>query len=293
MQHLIVIDKPAGMVVHPAPGNPDGTLVNALLAHCGAEPRRHRRGAPAGHRASARQGHERPAGRRQDRGWRTRRCRAISRRAGSSAPTAAFVWGVPRPPPGEIAGNIGRSPRQPQEDGRRRRKAAARPAVTRYRVERALRRSRGACRMPPADRPHPPDPGSSRASRPSADRRSGLRHARRARASRASAPAGAQIAAFPRQALHARLLGFTHPVDRRQLDFDSPLPADLGELDAKFRATLNWTKSDYISRVIGGVGGSPGSPGRLERSPITALQSEQQSSNGHPFGPFHLFGKET
>ncbi|HEX3524756.1 MAG TPA: pseudouridine synthase, partial [Stellaceae bacterium] len=34
--HLIVIDKPAGMVVHPAPGNPDGTLVNALLAHCGA-----------------------------------------------------------------------------------------------------------------------------------------------------------------------------------------------------------------------------------------------------------------
>ena len=32
---LIVIDKPAGLVVHPAPGNEDGTLVNALLAHCG------------------------------------------------------------------------------------------------------------------------------------------------------------------------------------------------------------------------------------------------------------------
>src|SRR4051812_29020599 len=32
---LIVIDKPAGMVVHPAPGNPDSTLVNALIAHCG------------------------------------------------------------------------------------------------------------------------------------------------------------------------------------------------------------------------------------------------------------------
>ncbi|HUH04628.1 MAG TPA: RluA family pseudouridine synthase [Kofleriaceae bacterium] len=32
--HLIVIDKPAGLVVHPAPGHPDGTLVNALLAHC-------------------------------------------------------------------------------------------------------------------------------------------------------------------------------------------------------------------------------------------------------------------
>lgn len=33
--HLIVVNKPKGMVVHPAPGNPDGTLVNALLYHCG------------------------------------------------------------------------------------------------------------------------------------------------------------------------------------------------------------------------------------------------------------------
>ena len=33
--HLIVLDKPAGLVVHPGPGQPDGTLVNALLAHCG------------------------------------------------------------------------------------------------------------------------------------------------------------------------------------------------------------------------------------------------------------------
>ena len=35
-EDLIVVDKPRGMVVHPAPGHPDGTLVNALLAHCGA-----------------------------------------------------------------------------------------------------------------------------------------------------------------------------------------------------------------------------------------------------------------
>ena len=34
-EDLLVINKPSGMVVHPAPGNPDGTLVNALLAHCG------------------------------------------------------------------------------------------------------------------------------------------------------------------------------------------------------------------------------------------------------------------
>ena len=35
-EHLIVLVKPAGLVVHPAPGHADGTLVNALLAHCGA-----------------------------------------------------------------------------------------------------------------------------------------------------------------------------------------------------------------------------------------------------------------
>lgn len=34
-EDLLVVNKPKGMVVHPAPGNPDGTLVNALLAHCG------------------------------------------------------------------------------------------------------------------------------------------------------------------------------------------------------------------------------------------------------------------
>ena len=33
-EHLLVVNKPKGMVVHPAPGNPDGTLVNALLYHC-------------------------------------------------------------------------------------------------------------------------------------------------------------------------------------------------------------------------------------------------------------------
>lgn len=35
-EHLIVLNKPTGMVVHPAPGNPSGTLVNALLHHCGS-----------------------------------------------------------------------------------------------------------------------------------------------------------------------------------------------------------------------------------------------------------------
>src|SRR5712691_7728198 len=107
--HLIVIDKPAGMVVHPAPGNPAGTLVNALLAHCGPSlagiggVRRpgivHRidkdtsglmvvAKTEAAHRALSVDF----AQRRIDRAY------------------TAFVWGVPAPRDGEITGNIGRSP---------------------------------------------------------------------------------------------------------------------------------------------------------------------------------------
>jgi len=43
---------------------------------------------------------------------------------------------------------------------------------------------------------------------------------------------GCEIAAFPRQALHARLLGFAHPASREHVTFDSPLPADLERLEA-------------------------------------------------------------
>ena len=65
---LLIVDKPAGLVVHPSPGHAAGTLVNALLARAG------RRGfggiagvAAAGHRPSPRPRHERPPDGRQDR----------------------------------------------------------------------------------------------------------------------------------------------------------------------------------------------------------------------------------
>ena len=58
--HLLVVNKPKGMVVHRS-GNPDGTLVNALLWHCKAASRHRRRDTPR-HRPPHRQGHQRPAG---------------------------------------------------------------------------------------------------------------------------------------------------------------------------------------------------------------------------------------
>ena len=133
--HLIVIDKPAGMVVHPAPGNLHGTLVNALLDHCGADLsgiggiRRpgivHRLDkdtsglmvvakTEAAHHALSRDF----AARRIDRAY------------------TAFVWGVPAP--------LRRDRRQYRPQHRNRKKMAVsgqdagRPALTRYRVERSF-----------------------------------------------------------------------------------------------------------------------------------------------------------
>jgi 23S rRNA pseudouridine1911/1915/1917 synthase len=225
--HLIVIDKPAGLVVHPAPGNPDGTLVNALIAHCGASlagiggVRRpgivHRLDkdtsglmvvakTEAAHQALSRDF----ALRRIDRAY------------------AAFVWGAPAPATGEIAGNIGRSPSNRKKmavvgEGR------GRPALTRYRVERAFKTKAALieCRLATGRthqiRVHLAHFGHPLIGDPVYGTRAGRAVAR-------SCEVGARIAAFPRQALHARRLGFTHPAGAGQLEFDSPLPADLHAL---------------------------------------------------------------
>lgn len=226
--HLIVIDKPAGMVVHPAPGNPQGTLVNALLAHCGegllgiGGVRRpgivHRLDkdtsgllviakTEAAHNALSRDF----AARRIDRAY------------------TAFVWGVPVPSAGEIAGNIGRSPAN-------RKKMAivgsgkGKPALTRYLVERAFKTHAAAveCRLATGRthqiRVHLTHIGHPLIGDPVYGSRSGRNLVR-------AGPIGAHIAALPRQALHARFLGFTHPIEKRQLEFASPLPADLRELE--------------------------------------------------------------
>jgi 23S rRNA pseudouridine1911/1915/1917 synthase len=223
-EHLIVLDKPAGLVVHPAPGNADGTLVNALLAHCGMSltgiggVRRpgivHRldkdtsgllvvaKTEPA-HRALSRDF----AGRRIERAY------------------SAFVWGVPVPATGEISGNIGRSPRNRKKmavvaDGR------GKAAVTRYRVERrfadhaALIECRLLTGRTHQIRVHLAHAGHPLIGDPVYGTRAG-------RAVTRLGPAGAAIAAFPRQALHARLLGFSHPATGERLTFESPLPADL------------------------------------------------------------------
>ena len=223
-EHLIVLDKPASLVVHPAPGNADGTLVNALLAHCGMSltgiggVRRpgivHRLDKDtSGLLVVAK---TEPAHRALSRDFAARRIeRAYS----------AFVWGVPVPPSGEISGNIGRSPRNRKKmavvaDGR------GKAAVTRYRVERrfadhaALIECRLLTGRTHQIRVHLAHTGHPLIGDPVYGTRAG-------RAVTRLGPAGAAIAAYPRQALHARLLGFIHPATGEKLAFESPLPADL------------------------------------------------------------------
>ena len=122
---LIVLDKPAGLVVHPAPGNEDGTLVNALLAHCGDQ-------------LTGIGGERRPGiVHRLDKDTSGIMVVAKTQLA-NTALTAAFaardldraylalVWGLPNPLAGEIEGADRPRPARPQAHGCRRPQRQAR-----------------------------------------------------------------------------------------------------------------------------------------------------------------------
>ena len=220
-EHLLVVDKPAGLVVHPAAGNFDGTLVNALLHHCS--------GNLSGIGGVARPGivhridkdtsgllvvaktdvaHEGLA--------RQFAAHSIDRRY------VAIVNGVPKAAAGTVDAPLARSATNRKkiaivEDGRGKR------AVTHWKrlqvlnaaalVECRLETGRThQVRVHMASLGHPllGDPVYSR---------SGKTHGKLLNELQ-----------FHRQALHAAELGFTHPVTRRRLSFSSPMPPDMQEL---------------------------------------------------------------
>lgn len=223
---VIVIDKPAGLVVHPAPGNPDHTLVNALLAHCGDS-------------LSGIGGVRRPGiVHRIDKDTSGLIIAAKNDEAHQSLSAQfaehsidrayeAIVWGNPAPPAGTIDQPIGRS----QADRKKMsvRKSGGKEAVTHYRTLRrfGLVASLVECRletgrthqirvhMSHIGHPLVGDPTYSRARR----RVIGL-----------TAEAAGRISAFTRQALHAKLIGFTHPRTGERLTFSSFLPNDIKNL---------------------------------------------------------------
>ncbi|MES2118985.1 MAG: RluA family pseudouridine synthase [Pseudomonadota bacterium] len=220
-EHLLVVDKPAGLVVHPAAGNFDGTLVNALLHHCG--------GSLSGIGGVARPGivhridkdtsgllvvaktdvaHEGLA--------RQFAAHSIDRRY------LALVHGLPKTNQGTVDAPLARSATNRKKiaivEGSRGKRAVThwtrlKPLRDAALVECRLETGRThQVRVHMASIGHPllGDPVYGR---------SGKTHGKILKE-----------LGFQRQALHAAELGFTHPVTKNSLSFSSPMPSDMQEL---------------------------------------------------------------
>ena len=234
-EDLIVLDKPAGLVVHPAPGNEVGTLVNALLSHCGDS-------LPG-------IGGERRPGivHRLDKD--TSGVMVVAKTelalAGLGAAFSArdldrlyvaLAWGHLAPTRGSIEGAIGRDPR----DRKRMAVVASggKSAVTHYRTTRRwAATSLLECQLA-TGRTHQIRVHLSSRGAPLVGDPVYLRRVPSA-ARDLSGTERARLLDFPRQALHAATLGFKHPRSGAALTFASPPPADFAALVEGLGADLS------------------------------------------------------
>lgn len=220
-EHLLVVDKPAGMVVHPAAGNLDGTLVNALLHHCA--------GRLSGIGGVARPGIVHRID--KDTSGLLVVAKTDIAHEGLAAQFArhsihraylAIVAGRPNPPSGSVDAPLARS------SANRKKMAVVEPgrgkrAVTHYRLLRPLKEAALVeCRLETGRthqvRVHMAAIGHPLLGDPVYGR---------------TRPAHREILirlGFHRQALHAAELGFVHPVSKENLTFKSDVPSDIQEL---------------------------------------------------------------
>ncbi|WP_297491432.1 RluA family pseudouridine synthase [Acidocella sp.] len=225
---LLVLDKPAGLVVHPAPGNPDGTLVNALIAHCGES-------------LTGIGGEKRPGiVHRLDKDTsgvmvvaktelaHTRLSAAFAARDIERA-YKAICWGVPNPGAGQVEGDIGRDPRE-----RKRMAVVTRNgkyALTSYRIVNnfGLAAALITCHLA-TGRTHQIRVHMAHIGHPLVGDPVYLKR-RPAAAKHLAEPARSLALDFPRQALHAESLGFSHPITGQPLSFATPPPEDFRALE--------------------------------------------------------------
>jgi 23S rRNA pseudouridine1911/1915/1917 synthase len=224
--HLLIVDKPAGLVVHPAAGHPDGTLVNALLYHCKG-------------RLSGIGGVERPGiVHRIDRD--TSGLLVVAKTDAAHEGLAklfashdidreylAVVSGIPAPPAGTVRTQIGRS-------NTNRKKMAVLPenrgkhAVTHFKtIETFKSTALVGCTLE-TGRTHQVRVHMTHIGHPLIGDST---YSNRQKSYRI----GPNQSIFARQALHAARLGFIHPVTGEKLQFASNLPEDIQELLSELR----------------------------------------------------------
>ena len=241
---LIVINKPAGMVVHPAPGAPDGTLVNALIYHCGDS-------------LAGIGGVKRPGiVHRLDKNTTGIMVAAKTDRAhkhlsaqfadhGRTGPLTrnyiAFVWGHYQSFAGSINAPLGRDPRNRLKQAVRK---DGRVAITHFKT---LARYSGEgwfiskiqCTLE-TGRTHQIRVHMTHVGHPLiGDATYGAGFATKALA--LSEPLKHIIQSLPRQALHAAHLGFAHPKTKQEVSFNASLPDDLANLEDALQPFLNRT----------------------------------------------------
>ena len=248
-EHLLVINKPAGLTVHPAPGHPDMTLVNALLAHCGDT--------LSGIGGVARPGivhriDKETSGLLVVAKHDIAHLHLSAQLADHSMQRTyiALIWGAPKTPRGTITGNIGRSISNRQKMAVV--KSGGKPAVTNYKVVTSYE-GRGSSKKnnsPLAPRPSPlislveckletgrthqirvhfthighPLVGDPVYGQTTSSRLHGGNFKPLSEKTRAA------LLAFNRQALHAKELVLIHPHTNKEMRFECELPEDMQSL---------------------------------------------------------------
>ncbi|MEQ1789243.1 MAG: RluA family pseudouridine synthase [Rickettsiales bacterium] len=232
-EHLLIINKQAGLTVHPAPGNRDKTLVNALLAHCGDS--------LSGIGGVARPGIVHRIDKltsgllvvaKHDIAHAHLSSQLADHTLGRTY--TAIIWGEPRALNSTITGNIGRSPTNRQKMAVV--KTGGKPAITHYKtIEKFDIATLMECNLETGRthqiRVHFLQIGNSLIGDPTYGQTTQSRLNQNIY-KHIPIETRSALLAFNRQALHARELRLIHPHSNKEMTFSCPLPADMvGLLD--------------------------------------------------------------